>query len=416
MLRTAHQDSSRARDPWADSIGRLRWLRWACGSIEAVEASSSIDAASSRRRVCSRRIARSPASSPARARTSRRTRVAAGRGDLQALAGGGDVDLQLVEAGLDLLAPARQELTLDGRAGGHLGQPRPPDRPRPRGAHRAVTLVARPGRSALAAEAVAGVVSPQPAVPADPSGVLVDDLRVPRIALARADRPPVATGVVDVGDPHVLGPGGPRREHPGHPPADPQEPGLGRRLDRDQVVTGQVGPRMRTGAGEHHGVPAVDEGQVRVVPAAAQVVAGLVVRGEHHPPGAGRPASSSSPVPSRKIGDLLPVGLVLVDPAERRAPVVERVEEPVLADRASRRRGPRGRSTRAGRARGAPAGAGRTSLRSRRARFHGRPATAGSTRRSAGRAARLRPTGSPRSAAAAGPCAGCGPCPTSHRS
>ena len=56
VLSTAHQDSSRARPPVADSMGVLRWVRWACGSAEAVAASRDIEAASSRSRVCSRRM------------------------------------------------------------------------------------------------------------------------------------------------------------------------------------------------------------------------------------------------------------------------------------------------------------------------------------------------------------------------
>ncbi len=109
-------------------------------------------------------------------------------------------------------------------------------------------------------------------------------------------------------------------------------PALSRWLDRDQVVPGQVGPGVRPGPGEHHGVASLDEGQVRVVPAAAQVVAGLVVRGEHHPARGREARLVELPGAVEEDRDLLPVGLVLVDPAEGRSPVVEGVEEPVLAD------------------------------------------------------------------------------------
>src|SRR5690606_21513426 len=66
--------------------------------------------------------------------------------------------------------------------------------------------------------------------------------------------------------------------------------------------------------------------QFRVVPAAAQVVAEVLVGGGAHPR---RPVLSVG-VLDQVDGDLLPVGLVVVDAAVDRPPVVHGVEEPVL--------------------------------------------------------------------------------------
>ena len=54
--------------------------------------------------------------------------------------------------------------------------------------------------------------------------------------------------------------------------------------------------------------------------------------GEHHPPRRRQARLVELAGAVEEDRDLLPVGLVLVHPAERRSPVVERVEEPVLAD------------------------------------------------------------------------------------
>ncbi len=89
---------------------------------------------------------------------------------------------------------------------------------------------------------------------------------------------------------------------------------------------------MRPGPGEHHRMPTLDQGEVRVVPPAAQVVTGLVMRGEHHPPRGRQPGVVERAGAVEEDRDLLPVRLMLIDPTEPRAPVVERVEEPVLAD------------------------------------------------------------------------------------
>ncbi len=219
---------------------------------------------------------------------------------------------------LDLGCPAHEPLGLDLRVGGDLGHPRPADRVGPRPAHRAVALVARAGRPALATEPVAGVVAPQAPVVAHPPGRVVDDDRMPRVPAGPADAA-VAAGVVHVGDtqPLVGGCTRPRGEQPRDPADHADEPTERRGRDGDQVVAGQVGTGVRAGPGEHHGVPALDQAQVWVVPAAAQVVAGLVVRGEHHPAGLGQALAVHRSGAVEVDRHLLPVGLVLVDPAER---------------------------------------------------------------------------------------------------
>src|SRR4051794_36630357 len=75
---------------------------------------------------------------------------------------------------------------------------------------------------------------------------------------------------------------------------------------------------------------AADEREIRVVPAPPQVVAGFLMRRTDHPTRR-RQAVRAPPACAVDIPrDLFPVGLVLVPPAERRPPVVEAVEEPVL--------------------------------------------------------------------------------------
>jgi len=87
---------------------------------------------------------------------------------------------------------------------------------------------------------------------------------------------------------------------------------------------------VRARPGEDHRVPAGHQREVGVVPAPPQVVPRLVVRREHHP------ARVRETVVVHLAGavevdrHLLPVGLVLVHAAEARAPVVKRVEVPVL--------------------------------------------------------------------------------------
>ena len=263
--------------------------------------------------------------------------------------------LGLGQLGVDLVGPPRQRRSRGGTRRRHLVQTGPGHRAVPRGAHRGVALVAGAGRGALAAEGVAGVVAPQPPVRGHPGGVVVDDHRRPRQVGAGAHSRAVAAAVVDEGDADadLLLAARPRQQETHHlVPA--RHPAVdGRRRHADDVVAGQVGPAVRPGAGVDHRVGAVDELQVGVVDAAAQVVAHLVVRRERHPrqlrPGR-RAAVGAGVGLDEEEGDLLPVGLVVVDPGERRAPVVHGVAEPVLQHEVARvargahvvRRPPRG--------------------------------------------------------------------------
>jgi len=81
----------------------------------------------------------------------------------------------------------------------------------------------------------------------------------------------------------------------------------------------------RPGASEDDRV-CVQPLQVRIVRPAAQIITGLVMGGERHP---GRPGGLIRRV-GQEDSDLLPVGLVVVDTAKGRPPVVHRVQEPVL--------------------------------------------------------------------------------------
>jgi hypothetical protein len=97
------------------------------------------------------------------------------------------------------------------------------------------------------------------------------------------------------------------------------------RIDGDDIVSWDEGAGVRARPGEHDRPRALAL-EFRIVPAAAQVVAVVIVRGEGHP---GRLRGSVGAL--RKVDrDHLPVGLVVVDASERRAPVVHRVEVPVL--------------------------------------------------------------------------------------
>ena len=233
---------------------------------------------------------------------------------------GGDLIVQLGHACRDgfLLRPGR---------GCHLVQACPSHRIGPGEAHRAGPLVAWPGRGALAAERITGVQAPQSPVIAQPRRRIVDEHGTPFPLLTGAHGRAVPPAVIDERDAErgALVFAGPRQEQPGPPPRRREQPPEHGRLDGDQVVPGQVGPRVRTGAREDHrvGVPPLDVG---VVLPAAQVIAGLVVGGEGDP---GRPGGQVRRI-RQEDGDLLPVRLVIVDAAERRPPVVHRVEEPVL--------------------------------------------------------------------------------------
>ena len=102
-----------------------------------------------------------------------------------------------------------------------------------------------------------------------------------------------------------------------------------RRRHCDDVIPGQVGTAVRPCAGVDERVGSVDEGQVGVIDASAHVISQVVVAGEGHP----GPLRITDAVGfSEEQGGLLPVRLVIVYSGERRAPVVHRVEEPVLQD------------------------------------------------------------------------------------
>jgi hypothetical protein len=85
---------------------------------------------------------------------------------------------------------------------------------------------------------------------------------------------------------------------------------------------------VRAGPGVDDGVQALELEVPAVVPATAQVGAVEVVRG------VGDPLRHEPPILLVQVDvDELPVGLVVVDAVEARAPVVVGEEEPVLADR-----------------------------------------------------------------------------------
>lgn len=94
------------------------------------------------------------------------------------------------------------------------------------------------------------------------------------------------------------------------------------------VLAGEEVRRVRSRACEHLGVPALETKVSRIVEAATEVRTVEVVRGVREPL---RNEEILSLVEVH--GDHLPVRLVVVDAVEPRAPVVARIEEPVLADR-----------------------------------------------------------------------------------
>lgn len=110
------------------------------------------------------------------------------------------------------------------------------------------------------------------------------------------------------------------------PPGAAEDRAQPRRVDGDQVPAADERARVRARSDVDHRMVA-DPPQLRVVPAAPQVVARLVVRGHRHP---------RRPRPVRGLGEVdrdgLPVRLVVVHAAEGRAPVVHRVQEEVLED------------------------------------------------------------------------------------
>ena len=88
---------------------------------------------------------------------------------------------------------------------------------------------------------------------------------------------------------------------------------------------------MRSSAGEHDRMPATNQRQVWIVPAPPEIIADLVMGGEHDPPREGRALLVCFTGAVEIDGHLLPVRLVLVHTGESGSPVVERVEVPVLA-------------------------------------------------------------------------------------
>ncbi len=210
---------------------------------------------------------------------------------------------------VDGLDAALDEGELRLRIRGRLAETGPAHRIAPRRADCRGALVPRAGRAALAAELVAGVVPPQAAVVAHPRGVVVDDDDVPLELLLRPDARAVAARVVDVGDAQARALRGarPRSEDLRDAPDRRHDAAEPRRHHGDQVVAGEVGARVRSGAREDDRMASVDEGQVGIVPAPAQVVADLVVRGEDDParqrqavarPRARSRRGRSSPAPS----------------------------------------------------------------------------------------------------------------------
>ena len=95
-------------------------------------------------------------------------------------------------------------------------------------------------------------------------------------------------------------------------------------VDRDDVVAGDEGPRMRAGARKHDCVVALTV-KLGVIPTAPQIIAEIVVRGERDPR-----RSQTIFALGEVDNHRLPISLVIVDPVKGRAPVVHRVEVPVL--------------------------------------------------------------------------------------
>ena len=266
--------------------------------------------------------------------------VARGRGPPAPASGApaGRLDLVVERRPPPPLSAAMPCLEDRGRAArrGHLVEAGPAEGVVPRLADRPVPVVLRAGRCALAGEAVVRVEAEQAAVPVDPGDGVVDRDRRPGAVAAGPDRQPVGPPVVDEPDVEralqlrreVAGVGLTERVAP-----EPAEGGqraakagdAGNRGGREVVAALEVG-RVRPAAGVDDRVRPVLV-QRRVVPAAPQVVADVVVgrAGDPDRDGAlGRVVEEDE--------ELLPVRLVVVGAGERRAPVVHRVEEHVVED------------------------------------------------------------------------------------
>ena len=146
--------------------------------------------------------------------------------------------------------------------------------------------VLRAGRGALAREPVTGVEAPQAVVAIDPAVRVADDERRPADVAAGPDGDPVAAGVVDERD--AQRPAGLVRDVAriglveGVAPDPPEEVersadvALPRERQPHDVFAGLEVRRVRPGARVDDRM-ALDDLEARVVPAAAQVVALLVV-------------------------------------------------------------------------------------------------------------------------------------------
>jgi hypothetical protein len=250
---------------------------------------------------------------------------------------------QLVGLGLGRRVRLRQlrdpRLEIGHRLGRRrdLAQPREPEGIVPGLADRAGPRVLRAGRRTLAGEPVARVEAPQSLVTVDPRDVVADDDRRPFDVTARPDGPAVAARVIDERDAERMScPGREvarirlRQRVPPQPADEVQWPTdvlLARERQQHDVFAALEVRRMRAGARVDDRM-AVDGLHPWVVPAAAQVVALLVV---------GRGAEPRRPEVVALHGlehdeALLPVRLVVVGTLERRAPVVHRVEEQVVED------------------------------------------------------------------------------------
>src|SRR5690606_8769756 len=158
------------------------------------------------------------------------------------------------------------------------------------------------------------------------SGV-VDEDRGPGAFSTGADADAVAARVVNEGHADAAEAAGGRQEAGGEAPPGAQHSPEEGGVDLDEVVPGEHLVGVGSGPDVDDRVVAVAV-QFRVIPAASQVVAEVFVRGGAHPHGAVLPVLFFDQVD----GDFLPVGLVVVDAAVDRPPVVHGVEEPVLQD------------------------------------------------------------------------------------
>src|SRR5918994_2363674 len=181
------------------------------------------------------------------------------------------------------------------RPGRHLVEAGPAHGVEPLAADGLVAVVHRPRRGVLSLEGIPGVQSPQSAVPRDPRRQRVHEARgVPLPVLPGSDRPPIPAPVIHEGDgelfvgflPVVLVGVLPQRYVP-EATRDPAYRGEGARQGESQlgqVLAPEIAGRVRAGADVRHGVLA-DLLQLRIVPPAPEVVAGLLVRSVGYPLG-----------------------------------------------------------------------------------------------------------------------------------